>query len=60
MSIAFTPILPYPATDYDIIHTRLFNFEDVLMQKNKNMEHYGAKGFSVLLKSCSFCMLRQN
>ena len=35
-SMAFTPILPYPATDYDTIHTALFNSEDVLMQ---NQEH---------------------
>ena len=32
-SIAFTPILPYPATEYDTINTTMKNFQDVLLQK---------------------------
>ena len=31
--LAFAPILPYPATDYDAIHTTMINFQDVLKQK---------------------------
>ena len=30
---AFTPILPYPATEYDVIFTTMVNFQDVLKQK---------------------------
>ena len=37
--IAFTPILPFPATDYDSINTVLVNFQDVLAQKQ---QPYGA------------------
>ena len=36
--IAFTPILPYVATEYDTIHTVLCNFQDVLFQK---LQTYG-------------------
>ena len=32
-SIAFAPILPFPATDFDCIHTCLINFQDALLQK---------------------------
>ena len=32
-SIAFAPILPYPATEFDSIHTCMINFQDVLLQK---------------------------
>ena len=32
-NIAFTPILPYPASDYDSIYTTMTNFQDVLRQK---------------------------
>ena len=31
--IAFTPIIPYPATEFDTIHTCMVNFQDVLTQK---------------------------
>ena len=31
--IAFTPIIPYPATDYDTIFTCMRNYQDVLEQK---------------------------
>ena len=31
--IAFTPIIPKPATEYDTIFTGLINFQDVLLQK---------------------------
>ena len=47
--MTFTPILPYSATDYDTVHTVNFNSQDVLMQKIKNMEHYGEKK---ILKYC--------
>ena len=30
---AFTPILPYPATEYNDIFTTMINFQDVLKQK---------------------------
>jgi hypothetical protein len=30
---AFTPILPYPATQYDTIFTTMINFQDVLLQR---------------------------
>ena len=33
--IAFTPILPYVATEYDTIHTLMCNFQDVLRQKSQ-------------------------
>ena len=33
-SIGFAPILPYPATDFDAIHTTMINFQDVLEQKD--------------------------
>ena len=32
--IAFTPIIPHPATEYDTINTTMKNFQDVLLQKN--------------------------
>ena len=32
-SIAFTPIIPHPATSYDTIFTAMINFQDVLKQK---------------------------
>ena len=31
--IAFTPIILYPATDFDTIYTCLINFQDVLLKK---------------------------
>ena len=31
---AFTPILPYPITEYDSVNTVMKNFQDVLKQKN--------------------------
>ena len=34
--VAFTPILPYLATEYDIIHTVMCNFQDVLLQKSQS------------------------
>ena len=34
--IAFTPILPYVATEYDTIHTTMCNFQDVLRQRNQS------------------------
>lgn len=36
--IAFTPILPYVATEYDTIYTVMCNFQDVLIQK---LQTYG-------------------
>ena len=33
--ICFTPIIPYPATDYDTIFTCMRNFQDVLDQKSQ-------------------------
>ena len=33
LKCAFTPILPYPATEYDAIFTTMINFQDVLKQK---------------------------
>ena len=33
--IAFTPIIPYVATEYDTIHTVMCNFQDVLRQKSQ-------------------------
>ena len=33
--VAFTPILPYLATEYDTIHTVMYNFQDVLRQKSQ-------------------------
>jgi len=33
---AFTPILPYPATEYDTIFTSMINFQDVLNQRNQD------------------------
>ena len=33
-TIAFTPIIPHPATDYDTIYTVMKNFQDVLSQKH--------------------------
>ena len=33
-SIGFASILPYPATDFDAIHTTMINFQDVLEQKD--------------------------
>ena len=33
--VAFTPILPFPATDYDAIFTSMLNFQDVLAQKRQ-------------------------
>ena len=35
-NIAFTRILPYPATDYDSIYTTTINFQDVLRQKEQS------------------------
>ena len=32
---AFTPILPYPVTDYDAIFTAMINFQDMLKQKER-------------------------
>ena len=32
-SIAFTPIIPHPATSYDTIFTAMINFQDILKQK---------------------------
>ena len=32
-SIAFAPILPYPATEFDSINTCMINFQDMLRQK---------------------------
>ena len=32
-SIAFTPIIPHPATSYDTIFTAVINFQDILKQK---------------------------
>ena len=32
--IGFTPIIPYPATEFDTINTCMKNFQDVLFQKN--------------------------
>ena len=32
---AFTPILPYLATEYDVIFTTMINFQDVLKQKER-------------------------
>ena len=31
--VAFTPTIPYPATDFDTIYTCMINFQDVLLQK---------------------------
>ena len=33
-NIAFTPIIPYPATEYDTINTCMRNFQDVLSQND--------------------------
>ena len=33
---AFTPILPYPATEFDSIFTTMINFQDLLKQKQRN------------------------
>lgn len=33
--VAFTPILPYVATEYDTIYTVMCNFQDVLLQKSQ-------------------------
>ena len=33
-SFAFTPIIPYPATEYDTIFTCMKNFQDVLQQRD--------------------------
>ena len=33
--VAFTPILPYLATEYDTIHTVMCNFQDVPWQKSQ-------------------------
>ena len=33
--ITFTPILPYPATNYDAVYTVLVNFQDVLKRKQQ-------------------------
>lgn len=33
---AFTPILPYPCTEYDTIFTLMINFQDVLSQRNQD------------------------
>ena len=33
-SIGFTPIIPYPATEYDTIYTCMKNFQDILLQMN--------------------------
>ena len=33
-TIAFTPIIPHPATNYDTIYTVMKNFQDVLSQKH--------------------------
>lgn len=32
---AFTPIIPYPATEYDTIFTCMRNFQDVLLQRKQ-------------------------
>ena len=32
---AFTPILPYPATNYDAIYTTMINFQDILKQRQQ-------------------------
>ena len=32
--IAFTPIIPYPATDFDTVYTCMINFQNVLLQKS--------------------------
>ena len=32
---AFTPILPYPATEFDTIFTTMINFQDVLQQRGR-------------------------
>lgn len=32
-STVFTPIIPYPATEFDTIYTVIINFRDVLLQK---------------------------
>ena len=31
--VAFTPIIPHPAIEFDTIHTAMVNFQDVLLQK---------------------------
>ena len=41
--IAFTPILPYATTEYDIIHTVMCNFQDVLLQRS---QVYGALSYN--------------
>ena len=33
--VAFTPIIPYVATEYDAIHTVMCNFQDVLRQRSQ-------------------------
>ena len=35
-SLAFTPIVPHLATEYDTIFTCMKNFQDVLQQKHLN------------------------
>ena len=36
LQVTFTPIIPYPATEYDTIFTAMRNFQDVLRQKDQN------------------------
>ena len=53
--IAFTPIIPHPATDYDTIYIVMKNFQDVLLRNIISMVHSGVtKVFITWQKNCSF------
>ena len=54
-SIAFTPIVPYPATEFDTIYTVMINFQDVLRQKCLRCGPlWSDEGSIGLQKNCSF------
>ena len=56
---AFTPIIPHPATQFDIIFTCMKNFEDVLLQKKFLMDRYGPTRVSIELpKRYNYCDLK--
>ena len=56
--IAFTPILPYVATEYDTIHTVMCNFKIFFFRSPSHMVHFGAMKVCIgWQKSSSFCTL---
>ena len=52
--IAFTPIIPYPATEFNTIYTAMVNFQDVSQKKMKYEPLWSDEGAYRIAKEIQF------